>query len=116
MKSKDKINNISANNRAMNLRLGTIIKTWERHLVMHHVLLPWQQSSFQSQSQFLILKENPLEFNMKHYLQIHGYAMGTRVEVTFANIFMSVIETEIILHSSNKPLVWKRCIDDIFSL
>ena len=42
--------------------------------------------------------------------------MGTRVAITFANIFMSVIETEIILHSSNKPLVWKRYIDDIFSL
>ena len=36
--------------------------------------------------------------------------------VAFANIFMSVIETEIILHSSSKPLVWKRYIDDIFSL
>lgn len=51
-----------------------------------------------------------------HYLQTHGTAMGTRVVVAFANLFMSVIETEIILNSSNKPLVWKRYIDDIFSL
>ena len=36
--------------------------------------------------------------------------------VAFANIFMSAIETEIIRLSSNKPLVWKRYIDDIFSL
>ena len=64
----------------------------------------------------LILKENSFEFNGKHYLQTHGTAMGTRVAVAFANIFMSEIETEIILHSSNKPLVWKRYIDDIFSL
>ena len=64
----------------------------------------------------LILKENSFEFNGKHYLQTHGTAMGTRVAVAFANIFMSVIETEIIFHSSNKPLVWKRYIDDIFSL
>lgn len=36
--------------------------------------------------------------------------------VAFANIFMSVEETEITYLSSNKPLVWKRHIDDIFSL
>ena len=64
----------------------------------------------------LILKENSFKFNGKHYLQTHGTAMGTKVAVAFANIFMSVIETEIILHSSIKPLVWKRYIDDIFSL
>ena len=42
----------------------------------------------------LILKENSFKFNGKHYLQTHGTAMGTRVAVAFANIFMSVIETE----------------------
>ena len=37
--------------------------------------------------------------------------------VAFANIFMSAIEMEIIFRlSPNKPLVWKRYIDDIFSL
>ena len=64
----------------------------------------------------LILKENSFQFNGKHYLQTHGTAMGTKMAVAFANIFMSAIETEIIRLSSNKPLVWKRYIDDIFSL
>ena len=64
----------------------------------------------------LILKENSFQFNGKHYLQTHGTAMGTKMAVAFANIFMSTIETEIIRLSSNKPLVWKRYIDDIFSL
>ena len=36
--------------------------------------------------------------------------------VAFANIFMNTTETEIIRLSPNKPLVWKRYIDDIFSL
>jgi len=64
----------------------------------------------------LILKENSFQFNGKNYLQTHGTAMGTKVAVAFANIFMSAIETEIIRLSSNKPLVWKRYIDGIFSL
>ena len=64
----------------------------------------------------LILKENSFQFNGKHYLQTHGTATGTKMAVVFANIFMSGIETEIIRLSSNKPLVWKRYIDDIFSL
>ena len=42
--------------------------------------------------------------------------MGTKMAIAFANIFMSAIETEIINKSPHKPLVWKRFIDDIFSL
>ena len=36
--------------------------------------------------------------------------------VAFANIFMAKIEREILRLSYEKPLVWKRCIDDVFSL
>ena len=42
--------------------------------------------------------------------------MGTKVAVSFANIFMSAVETEIINKSKIKPLEWKRYIDDVFSL
>ena len=42
--------------------------------------------------------------------------MVTKMAVAIAYIFMSAIETEIILLSPNKPLVWKSYIDDIFSL
>ena len=52
----------------------------------------------------------------ENYLQTHGTAMGTKVAVSFANIFMSAIETEIINRSKIKPLEWKRYIDDVFSL
>ena len=64
----------------------------------------------------LILKENSFQFNGKQYLQIHGTAMGTKMAVSFANIFMAKIETEILSKSVFKPTVWKRYIDDIFSL
>ena len=42
--------------------------------------------------------------------------MGTKMAVAFANIFMAKVETEILNQSALKPLVWKRYIDDIFSL
>ena len=42
--------------------------------------------------------------------------MGTKMAIAFANIFMGRFETEITSQSAIKPLVWKRCIDDIFSL
>ena len=41
----------------------------------------------------LILKENSLRFSGKNYLQFHGIAMGTKMAVAFANIFMANIET-----------------------
>ena len=62
----------------------------------------------------LILQENSFEFNGKNYLQTHGTAMGTKMAVTFANIFMSALETEILNLSKTKPLERKRYIDDIF--
>ena len=64
----------------------------------------------------LILKENSFQFNGKNYLQIHGTAMGTKMAVAFANIFMANIETQILSNSVAKPTIWKRYIDDIFSL
>ena len=64
----------------------------------------------------LILKENSFQFNERNYLRIHGTAMGTKMAVTFANIFMTDIETQIVCQSIVKPSVWKRYIDDIFSL
>ena len=64
----------------------------------------------------LILKENSFQFIGKNYLQTHGTAMGTKMAVAFANIFMAEIETKLINQSNTKPLKWKRYIDDIFSL
>jgi len=44
--------------------------------------------------------------------------MGTKMAVAFANqiFYMGKVETEILSQSAFKPLVWKRHIDDIFSL
>ena len=64
----------------------------------------------------LILKENSFQFNGENYLQIHGTAMGTKMAVAFANLFMAEIETKMLNESRIKPKVWKRYIDDVFSL
>ena len=64
----------------------------------------------------LILKENSFQFNGKNYLQIHGTAMGTKMAVAFANIFMANIETQIVSQSFVKPTDLKRYFDEFFSL
>ena len=42
--------------------------------------------------------------------------MGTKMALTFANIFMAKIEKEILRQSCIKPTFWKRFIDDIISV
>ena len=43
----------------------------------------------------LLLQEKSFQYFGKDYLQTHGIAMGTKMAVSFANIFMAKIETEI---------------------
>ena len=64
----------------------------------------------------LILEENSFQFNGDNYLQTHGTAMGTKMAVAFANIFIAEIETKLVRQSRIKPIEWKRYIDDVFSL
>ena len=40
----------------------------------------------------------------------HGTAMGTKTTVSFANIFMAYIETQILSKTVFKPTVWKHYI------
>ena len=47
---------------------------------------------------------------------IEFVALGTKVAVAFASIFMARIERQILSQSCIKPLFWKRYIDDVFSL
>ena len=70
---------------------------------------------FLSKMLSLILQENSFQFNGKDYLQTHGTAMGMKMAVAFANIFMAKIEKEILGQSSIKPIFWKRFIDDVIS-
>ena len=53
--------------------------------------------------------------NTTYKPMVQGTAMGTKMAVVFANIFMASVETEILNQSALKPLIWERYIDDIFS-
>ena len=61
-----------------------------------------------------VLYMNNFNFNSKHYLQVGGTAMGTRVAPSFANIFMADFEEKWVYTYHTQPLVWLRYIDDIF--
>ena len=58
---------------------------------------------------------NIFSFCGKLFKQTLGTAMGTRVAPTYANLFMSVIETKILRKwRGSPPRLWKHYIDDIF--
>ena len=61
-----------------------------------------------------VLKCNNFDFDGKHYLQIGGTAMGTKVAPAYANTFMGWFEGTHVYTNRIQPLLWKRFIDDIF--
>ena len=61
----------------------------------------------------LVLKCNNFEFNGKHYLQIQGTAMGTKMAPSYANIFIGRLERRLLQSVILKPFSWLRFIDDI---
>ena len=64
----------------------------------------------------MILTMNNLTFNNKHYLQIHGTAMGTRIAPSYANLFLAKFETDALPRAPYQPHTWWRYIDDIFMI
>jgi len=61
-----------------------------------------------------VLTKNNFDFNQKHYLQVGGTAMGTRVAPSFANLFMANFEDKYVYTYPTQPSTWLRYIDDIF--
>jgi hypothetical protein len=62
----------------------------------------------------LVLTNNVFRFNETFYLQTQGTAMGTRMAPSYANLFMSVLESDFLDNQPMVPTVWYRFIDDIF--
>ena len=63
-----------------------------------------------------VLTYNNFKFNDRHYLQIGGTAMGTKLAPSYANIFMSDFEDKHVYTYRLQPLLWLRYIDDVFCI
>ena len=64
----------------------------------------------------MILTMNNFTFNDKHYLQMHGTAMGTRMAPSYAHLFPAKFETDAVSRAPYQPNTWWRYIDDIFMI
>ena len=64
----------------------------------------------------LVLTNNHFEFNGKHYHQMSGTAMGTKLAPSYANLFMTKFEEKYVYTYPLQPKLWKRFKDDIFMI
>lgn len=62
------------------------------------------------------LTRNDFEFNSKHYLQIHGTAMGKKFAPAYANIYMADWERTVFPKCQKLPTLYVRYLDDIFGV
>ena len=61
-----------------------------------------------------VLRNNCFEFNGKVKQQISGIAIGAKCAPNYACIYMDELENEFPSCQSDKPLVWRRYIDNVF--
>ena len=90
--------------------ITTVCKAYE---AFYNRNIPIPRNSLKEMLQ-LILGENSFSFNGRNYLQTHGTAMGTKMAVAFANIFMSEVDSKSERHKT--ITVDEIYIDDVFSL
>ena len=64
----------------------------------------------------IVLRCNIFSFNGQIYQQIQGTAMGTKMALSYANLFMDRFERAFLAQERILPLVWKRYIDDILCI
>lgn len=66
----------------------------------------------------IVLRKNYFRFGDQYYLQLQGTSMGSPVAPSYANVFLSHIESRYVLPGSQSGniLAWLRFVDDIFVL
>ena len=64
----------------------------------------------------LVLKRNVFEFNNKYFIQTSGTAIGTKLALGYANLFLSIFERNMLYQYRIKPSIWLRYVDDIFMI
>jgi len=61
----------------------------------------------------LVMNNNYFHFNGQYYHQIKGTAMGTPAAVVFANLFMHILERNVLKRYPNLVYLYKRYLDDL---
>ena len=59
----------------------------------------------------VILKDNSFHINGENYLQIHATATGNEMAVAFQISLWMILSKSVV-----QPMIWKRYVDDIFSV
>jgi len=90
------------------------IQACERFLNLHRANSEQPSNTNIIQLLDCVLKMNNFDFNGKHYLQVGGTAMGTKVAPSLANLFMAYFEDKFVYTYPFQPTIWLRYIDDIF--
>lgn len=91
------------------------------HKALTLALIPPPFIKFITSLTQFVLCNNYITFGDSCWLQIKGTAMGTPLAVTFANIYLSMLEIECFLTCHldplfTAPLLYKRFVDDIVAL
>ena len=63
-----------------------------------------------------VLQNNIFQFSGRIYHQLCGIAMGTTMEPALASIVVAHYEEKYLAKLQQQPLVWKRYIDDVFTI
>ena len=63
-----------------------------------------------------VLRSTYSQYNGSIYKQLEGAAIGGPVFALFANLYMESFEQQAITTSACKPRIWKRYVDDTFTI
>ncbi|CAM4855531.1 unnamed protein product [Rotaria socialis] len=78
-------------------------------------IIPFNRTQFKKLLEFAVC-EVPFRFLNNTYIQQDGVAMGSPLAPILADIFISKLELKLNKFSINKPLIWKRYVDDVFCI